>query len=295
MHFVCLWLRNLQVCSIVFAPTHPPSKHSFSGLQPVAGFGFGVPAAAAAPTAPADDAAAAAGAAAATPAGGGGFSASAAEPSLPGQLDSDVAQALRRLAKKDATTKLKALQALREMAAGSGGGGGGTSGGSSGDNGGSSGDNGGGGSGGGAKPADALAAALQPWAYYFRRLMMDPAKTVRSEACAAMGALAAAVGKRLAPHLKALLPPWWLAQFDPYADVAAAARRSLAAAFPGAKQAAALAFCRCASLLRARARCCCYCACMYAYGPGVSPKYQPINNVHPAPCITKRTPRFEQI
>jgi E3 ubiquitin-protein ligase listerin len=161
----------------------------------VAGFGFGAPAAAAA----ADPTSAAA-------AGADG------EPALPPALDGDVAQCLRHLSKKDATTKLKALASLRELAA--------------------------------ARPAADAAAALTPWGYHFRRLMMDPSKSVRAEACATMGALAAAVGKALAPHLRALLPPWWLAAFDPYADVAAAARRTLAEAFPGPKQAAALAFCR---------------------------------------------------
>lgn len=123
-----------------------------------------------------------------------------------------------------------------------------------------------GGNGGGGKDPAELAAALAPWAYHFRRLMMDPAKTVRSEACAAMGALAAAVGKRLAPHVRALLPHWWLATFDPYADVAAAAARSLAAAFPGQKQAGALAFCRCVRRMHA-------CMCVFAaWAKGVRKK-----------------------
>ncbi|KIZ02284.1 hypothetical protein MNEG_5679 [Monoraphidium neglectum] len=163
----------------------------FSGLQPVAGFGFGPPPAAAA-------------ASAAAAAGG--------DPALPGALDSEIAQCLRHLSKKDATTKLKALQTLGDLAR--------------------------------RRPAADAAAALPPWGYHFKRLLMDPAKSVRSEACATMGALAAAVGKALAPQLRALLPPWWGATFDPYADVAAAARRTLAEAFPGPKQAGALVFCR---------------------------------------------------
>jgi hypothetical protein len=175
----------------------PSPNHSFSGLQPVAGFGFGA------------SAAAAAAAAATTAAASSGAS---AEPVLPGQLDGDVAQCLRHLSKKDATTKLKALQSLRELIP--------------------------------ARSPSDLAGALPPWAYHFKRLMMDPAKSVRSEACATMGALAGAVGKQLAPQLRQLLPPWWLATFDPYADVAAAARRSLAEVFPGPKQAGSLVFCR---------------------------------------------------
>jgi len=176
-------------------PPPPNDPNSFSGLQPVAGFGFGAAAVSASASASAS-----------------------AEPSLPGQLDGDVAQCLRHLSKKDATTKLKALQSLRDLVPSR-------------------------------SPQD-LVAALPPWAYSFKRLMMDPAKSVRSEACATMGALAAAVGKQLAPQLRALLPPWWLATFDPYADVAAAARRSLGEAFPGRKlggPSGALVFCRCGS------------------------------------------------
>ncbi|KAI8472755.1 MAG: hypothetical protein J3K34DRAFT_384103, partial [Monoraphidium minutum] len=188
------WLPGSAACHTITRRrgAHAARARRFSGLQPVAGFGFGAPAAAAA--------------------AGGAAAAAAGEPALPGQLDGDVAQALRHLSKKDATTKLKALQALRELAT--------------------------------SKSSPELAAALAPWAYHFKRLMMDPAKSVRSEACATMGALAGAVGKQLAPHLKSLLPPWWLAAFDPYADVAAAARRTLGDAFPGPKQAGALVFCR---------------------------------------------------
>lgn len=59
-----------------------------------------------------------------------------------------------------------------------------------------------------------------------------------------MAALAAALGRGLAPYLKSLVPVWWLAQFDGYAEAAAAARAGLAAAFPAAKQRDVLLFCR---------------------------------------------------
>ena len=55
------------------------------------------------------------------------------------------------------------------------------------------------------------------------------------------------MGRALAPHLKSLMPPWFLAQFDPQAPAAAAAAaRALSAAFDGRadKAAAAVAFCR---------------------------------------------------
>jgi hypothetical protein len=92
-------------------------------------------------------------------------------------------------------------------------------------------------------PAD-LTIMLQPWAYHFKRLLLDPAKSVRMKAAAVMAAVAQAVGKALAPQVKALLGPWYLASFDPYPDAAAAARKSLADVFPGRKQLDALMFCR---------------------------------------------------
>jgi hypothetical protein len=93
-------------------------------------------------------------------------------------------------------------------------------------------------------PAE-LTVMLQPWGYHFKRLLLDPSKTVRIKAAAVMAAVAAAVGKAVAPQLKSLLGPWYLASFDPYPDAAAAAKRSLAEVFPGRKQADALMLCRC--------------------------------------------------
>lgn len=95
------------------------------------------------------------------------------------------------------------------------------------------------------KPVEDLQAALPSWAYLFGRLVMDGNRAVRAEACHVTAALAAAVGRGIAPLLKSLLPPLWLAQFDAYGEAAAAARGAVAAAFPApAKQREALLFCR---------------------------------------------------
>eukprot|EP00891_Asterochloris_glomerata_P008818 jgi/Astpho2/8818/Aster-x0370 len=67
---------------------------------------------------------------------------------------------------------------------------------------------------------------------------------VRVEASAVLKKLVTGVGKGLAPFLKPLAGAWWLAQFDPHNDAAAAARQAFQAAFPGPKQREALAFCR---------------------------------------------------
>jgi hypothetical protein len=94
------------------------------------------------------------------------------------------------------------------------------------------------------KSASDLALLLQPWGYQFKKLLLDPSKSVRSEAAAIMAAVGTAVGKGLLPQLKGLLGPWYLACFDPYPDAAAAAKRSLVEVFPGKKQADALMYCR---------------------------------------------------
>lgn len=85
-----------------------------------------------------------------------------------------------------------------------------------------------------------------------------------------MAALATALGRGLAPYLKSLVPCWWLAQFDGYAEAAAAARAGLAAAFPASKQRDVLLFCR--SEVRAKCRC-----EQGACGTGAA--------VHAAPCF----------
>ncbi|KAL4857852.1 3-hydroxyisobutyryl-CoA hydrolase [Chlorella vulgaris] len=132
---------------------------------------------------------------------------------IPADLDSEVAQQLQKLSKRDATTKLKALQALKLLFR--------------------------------EKPAADVQAALPSWAYLFSRLVLDSNRSVRSEACHVTATAAATVGRGIAPLLKSLLPSWWLAQFDGYSEAAAAAKAAFAAAFPApAKQRDAVLFCR---------------------------------------------------
>ena len=69
-------------------------------------------------------------------------------------------------------------------------------------------------------------------------------RAVRTEASAVLDALAAGVGRGLAAALRPLSGPWWLAQFDPAAEAARAARGAFQTAFPGPRQREALLFCR---------------------------------------------------
>ncbi|MEW5314556.1 MAG: hypothetical protein WDW38_006042 [Sanguina aurantia] len=132
--------------------------------------------------------------------------------SLPTQLDGEAAQLLRHLSKRDSTTKLKALQAVRSLVK--------------------------------QRTPSELALLLPPYAYLFKRLSMDPNRSVRAEAAAALVAITAPLGKALAPHLKSLMGPWLMATFDAYGEAAATARAGLTALFPGPKQRGALLHCR---------------------------------------------------
>lgn len=78
-----------------------------------------------------------------------------------------------------------------------------------------------------ARPAPALSAALSPWLYLYKKLVMDNHRGVRCEAHGAMGDLGVAVGKQLAPHLKGLMGAWWLAQFDVHGEAAGLAQAAL--------------------------------------------------------------------
>jgi hypothetical protein len=191
-------------CRRLHRPSHRSTTRShvptfrFSGAAPVAfsGFGFGAKYISQVSSSQDD-----------TPAATTGPSAV-----IPTDLDGELAAALQRLTKRDATTRLKALQTLRAVVAD--------------------------------KPEAEIRRALGPWTYYFSRLVMDGARAVRAEACGVMGAMAAAAGRGLAPVLKFVMPPWFMAQHDESAEVAAAATAVLRAAFPGDKATEALLFCR---------------------------------------------------
>ncbi|KAJ4827656.1 hypothetical protein Tsubulata_040241 [Turnera subulata] len=115
-------------------------------------------------------------------------------------VDREVAQHLKRLGRKDPTTKLKALQTLSALFK--------------------------------EKPGKDLVLAMPQWAFEYKKLLLDYNREVRRAANEAMANLVVAVGRDLAPHLKTLMGPWWFSQFDPVHEVSLAAKRSLQAAFP---------------------------------------------------------------
>uniref|UniRef100_A0A0D9VAZ7 E3 ubiquitin-protein ligase listerin n=1 Tax=Leersia perrieri TaxID=77586 RepID=A0A0D9VAZ7_9ORYZ len=119
---------------------------------------------------------------------------------LPPDVDSEVLQHLRRLGRKDPTTKLKALSTLSMLFA--------------------------------QKPGEEVVQIVPQWAFEYKRLLLDYNREVRRGTHETMSSLVKTVKKGLAPHLKSLMGPWWFSQFDPSLEVAQAARHSFEAAFP---------------------------------------------------------------
>lgn len=115
-------------------------------------------------------------------------------------IDGEVAQHLKRLARKDPTTKLKALTSLSMLLK--------------------------------QKSPKEILPIIPQWAFEYRKLLLDYNREVRRATHDTMTDLVTVVGRDLALHLKSLMGPWWYSQFDPVNDVSQAAKRSLQAAFP---------------------------------------------------------------
>ncbi|XP_057953322.1 E3 ubiquitin-protein ligase listerin [Malania oleifera] len=115
-------------------------------------------------------------------------------------IDSELAQHLKRLARKDPTTKLKALTSLSMLLK--------------------------------QKSGKDIVPIIPIWAFEYKRLLLDYSREVRRATHDTMTNLVITVGRDLAPHLKSLMGPWWFSQFDPVSEVSQAAKQSLQAAFP---------------------------------------------------------------
>ncbi|KAL5709837.1 RING-type E3 ubiquitin transferase [Ranunculus cassubicifolius] len=115
-------------------------------------------------------------------------------------VDGEVAQHLKRLSRKDPTTKLKALASLSELFK--------------------------------QKNKEEIVQVIPQWAFEYKRLLQDYNRDVRRATQDTMNNLVITAGRGLAPYLKSLLGPWWFSQFDPVSEVSQSARRSLQDAFP---------------------------------------------------------------
>ncbi|KAJ4907854.1 E3 ubiquitin-protein ligase listerin [Raphanus sativus] len=115
-------------------------------------------------------------------------------------LDSEMAQHLQRLSRKDPTTKIKALTSLSELVK--------------------------------KKKGKELLPLIPQWTFEYKKLILDYSRDVRRATHDVMTDVVTGVGRDLAPHLKSIMGPWWFSQFDLVSEVSQAAKSSLQAAFP---------------------------------------------------------------
>eukprot|EP00736_Rhodelphis_marinus_P002009 Rmarinus@m.24436 len=126
-------------------------------------------------------------------------------------VDSEIAAQLKKLSKKDAITKTKALSTLQELFD--------------------------------SKTAEDCTLALLPYLQAYQRLCWDPTARVRAGSHTVLQSITKKVGKELAPHLKSFFRDWYCAWFDPSGEVSKAARGCFEATFSVKKQPEVFAFC----------------------------------------------------
>nr|DBA34456.1 TPA: hypothetical protein GDO54_002013 [Pyxicephalus adspersus] len=127
-------------------------------------------------------------------------------------VDADFRMVLRKLSKRDVTTKLKAMQEFGAMCK--------------------------------EREIETVRGVLPYWPRNYCKISLDLDRRVREATQQAFEQLILKVKKYLAPHLKSLMGFWLIAQCDTYSPAASAARAAFEAAFPPHKQPEALAFCK---------------------------------------------------
>uniref|UniRef100_A0A8W4FPF7 E3 ubiquitin-protein ligase listerin n=1 Tax=Sus scrofa TaxID=9823 RepID=A0A8W4FPF7_PIG len=127
-------------------------------------------------------------------------------------VDSDFRMVLRKLSKKDVTTKLKAMQEFGTMCT--------------------------------ERDTEIVKGVLPYWPRIFCKISLDHDRRVREATQQAFEKLILKVKKHLAPYLKSVMGYWLMAQCDTYTPAASAAKDAFEAAFPPSKQPEAIAFCK---------------------------------------------------
>ncbi|XP_045600152.1 E3 ubiquitin-protein ligase listerin isoform X2 [Procambarus clarkii] len=117
---------------------------------------------------------------------------------------------LRKMTKKDSTTKIKALQEFEALCQN--------------------------------EDQEAILSALPFWPRLYSKLSVDIERRVREATQIANGALVAQVGKQLAPHLKSIMPSWILSMVDPHPPAAIAASKAFQDSFAVEKRAEVMIF-----------------------------------------------------
>uniref|UniRef100_A0A8C6XTX6 E3 ubiquitin-protein ligase listerin n=1 Tax=Naja naja TaxID=35670 RepID=A0A8C6XTX6_NAJNA len=127
-------------------------------------------------------------------------------------LDADFRMVLRKLSKRDVTTKLKAMQEFGVMCK--------------------------------ERDTEIVKGVLPYWPRIYCKISLDHDRRVREATQQAFEQLILKVRKHLAPHLKNIMGYWLIAQCDIYSPAASAAKEAFEKAFPPSKQSEALMFCK---------------------------------------------------
>lgn len=138
---------------------------------------------------------------------GSNFLSEEAELSVPG----DLRLTLRKMGKKDVTTKIKALQEFISLCE--------------------------------QLPLESVKTVLPFWPRIYAKLALDDDRRVREHAQKAHLHFTSQLGRNIAPHLKELMGVWSTSQCDTYAPASTVAAQSLKSCFPDHKLTEALAFC----------------------------------------------------
>ncbi|XP_059048833.1 E3 ubiquitin-protein ligase listerin [Achroia grisella] len=132
--------------------------------------------------------------------------------SLDQGLNQEFSMCVKKLNKKDPITKIKALQELTELVNKS--------------------------------DVDEVEAVLPSWTHFYKTLSVDTDWKVREATQASQAAVVRACGRRVAPHLRQLLPAWLLARHDDHAPAQLLAQLSLKDTFPEKKLPEVIIFCK---------------------------------------------------
>uniref|UniRef100_A0A8C1VZE9 E3 ubiquitin-protein ligase listerin n=1 Tax=Cyprinus carpio TaxID=7962 RepID=A0A8C1VZE9_CYPCA len=127
-------------------------------------------------------------------------------------VDADFRMVLRKLSKRDAVTKLKAVQEFGTMCQ--------------------------------ERQPDVVKGVLPYWPRIYCRISMDHDRRVREATQQAFEQLVLKVKRNLAPYLKSIMGHWLISQCDTYSPAASAASAAFQAAFPLNKQPEAISFCK---------------------------------------------------
>eukprot|EP00164_Ancoracysta_twista_P024002 GFYU01045228.1.p1 GENE.GFYU01045228.1~~GFYU01045228.1.p1 ORF type:complete len:524 (-),score=141.01 GFYU01045228.1:11-1582(-) len=122
----------------------------------------------------------------------------------PMDFDSEMEFAIKKLSKRDSTTKMKALNELKGLTS--------------------------------EKSETAVLSIVPLWAEAYLRMGRDKDRRVRELANAIMGDIASKVGRKISPYMKKLIGTWLCNQYDSSREVADAAKSAFEKLFPADKR-----------------------------------------------------------